>query len=189
MTIEQTSQLIQLILNSVLMMLACVGLLSVLLMRHIASVEGLRTLNREYLALLTNPVIFKSDRLTHLKHLVQLRKRRHRAAHNGIVVIFYALLLFTVSTFGLSLRTLIAWDGLIQLALNLFIAGLAMFLFGVGLAVLDFQRSKRSLWDELSGTFSIHSERSPADKPRPGITHIQIPRHLPPAGGKVSSMR
>lgn len=189
MNIEQTSQLIQLILNSVLMVFSCIVLLSVLLLRHVALVEGLRNLNREYLALINHPVIFKSDRLSHLKHLVQLRRKRYKAAHGSILVICYALILFVLSTFVLALRTVLGWNGLIQLSLNLFMAGIGLLLLGIVWAALDFHQSKRSLLDELSGAFNATAERSPLDKSKTGIPPIQVPRHLPPVGSKVSSMR
>lgn len=173
MDIEQTYQLLQLILNSVVMVAACVVLLSGLLRRHGALSEQLRQTQRayEYLDRLRRRNFFQgsssedsdypigevaSDRaatvyqqLSFLKRQLHQLRQRYRSTHYSVLAIHYALLFLVGSTLLIMLRTVIAVNSLIPLALVLFIAGVSIQLLAVSLTLYDLHAAHRSLWVEL----------------------------------------
>ncbi|NJN59144.1 MAG: hypothetical protein HC879_17430, partial [Leptolyngbyaceae cyanobacterium SL_5_9] len=97
MSLEQTNQLIQLVLNSALMMAACVVLLGGLLVRHTATHRQLRSLNQEYSELMVGSVLLKGDRLLQVKHQLRQLRQQYQDAFRSILVIHYALLTFVLS--------------------------------------------------------------------------------------------
>jgi Protein of unknown function (DUF2721) len=176
MNIEQTSQLIQLILNAVLMVTACVIVLGALLVRHVAMGEWFRLVIREYLELMANSEGLRGDRPLYLKHQLQQLRQHYRIAHNAILVLYYALSVLIVSTFALVLRTLLDWNWLIQLSLALFVIGIAVLLLSVGLALLDFQTSKYLPWGEVSSILASVTGGDTETKFPPDQHQVQSPK-------------
>jgi hypothetical protein len=176
MNIEQTSQLIQLILNSVLMVTACVIVLGALLVRHVAVGGRLRLVIREYVELMANSGGTRGDRPLHLKHQLHQLRQHYKLAHSAILVLYYALSTLVVSTFALVLRTLLNWNWLIQLSLTLFVIGIAVLLLGVGLALLDFQTSKYSPWGEVSLILASVTGGDSGSKSPPARHPVQSPQ-------------
>jgi Protein of unknown function (DUF2721) len=170
MTVEQTSQLIQLILNSVLMVTACVIVLGVLLLRHTAVNNRLQQMNQEYFQLLSNAVTLRGARLLQIKAQLQHLRQRYRTSHHSLLSVYYALILLVISTFLVALRTMVDWQGLITISLVFFTLGVGVLLLSVGWALLDFRRSQRSLWQEVNwvltlgelGTTVVSSPNPPA---------------------------
>lgn len=164
MSVEQTTQLIQLILNSVLMTIACALLLSRLGMRQTALEERLQVANRQCLDLLeagteSRSDVTSSDRFTNRvlqakKHLRQLQYR-YRIVHYGMVANHYALLCAIASTLTLALRSLLDLEWLIPISLALFVFGVALLLMGVGLTLIDLHTADRSLWEEITSLLSL----------------------------------
>lgn len=150
MSIEQTSQLIQLMLNSVLMVTACVIVLTGLLMRHSALDNRLYSLNREYLDLIGNTSLLTGDRRLRLRAQVRQLRRCYRLAHFSLLAVHYALFAFGFSTVVVTLRAFLRSDALIPWSLALFVIGLVILLFSVGLAMLDLHYSGRPLWEEIN---------------------------------------
>lgn len=155
MSLEQTSQLIQLVLNSVLMVAACVMILAVLLVRHTATHRQLRSLNQEYSELMGSSVLLRGDRLLQVKHQLRQLRQQYQDAYRSILVIHCALLIFVSSGLTVALRTIANADWLITAALVLFVVGLVMLLLGLTLALVDLHAAKRSLWDEIRWALSL----------------------------------
>ncbi|NJN86432.1 MAG: DUF2721 domain-containing protein [Leptolyngbyaceae cyanobacterium SL_7_1] len=198
MGVDQTSQLIQLLLNSILMIVACIILITGLSMRHSLISQELYSWHRAYLELsksedgqsLTEwfpwvPTTLGERSmgavLTRLKtHAHQLRQRR-KAMHTTLLLLYYALATFVASTFTLALRTMVEWNGLIQVAIGFFVVGLVMLWGGVGLVLWDIHRSRSSLWDEF--TWSANSLEK---KPRGKSTILVKRKPVPPSSPKAA---
>ena len=178
MSIDQTSQLIQLVLNSVLMAIACGLVLLAILTRHIGIDQQLRCLNRDVQTLFDGidplqeafiaeavfpstsrhyvPSSARRERAGQLKMQQQYLRQRYRISQTSMLATYVALLLLLSNTGLLALRTLIDWDWLVTLSLYLFVAGILVFLMGVGLALLDVYRSRRSLLEEFHERLPIN---------------------------------
>ena len=152
MSVQQTSQLIQLILNSALMITICVGLMGGLWLRHNAIAHQLRSLKSQ---------ILKFSHSTHdsgLKQFTLLRQqrlhlqRRYRLIHSSTLIIHYALIIFLASLFALALRTLLNLSWLIPISLFLFIVGAAGVLVSVAFALLDCYQFNQSAVDRSRRT-------------------------------------
>ncbi|MBE9180697.1 DUF2721 domain-containing protein [Oculatella sp. LEGE 06141] len=155
MSVEQTSQLIQLILNSVLMVTACVMALGSLVMRHAAINDRLKTTHREYSELCSDRDIFRSDRLLQLKSQLRQLRQRYRMAYRSVLALHYALLLFVASTFITTLRATLHQDWLIPGGLILFTAGIGLLLVGLGFALMDVHTSGQPFWMEPHGMIGM----------------------------------
>lgn len=179
MSVDQTSQLLQLILNSSLMVMACIILIAGLSMRHSAVGQELYNLHRTYCELSKSqdgqakepaPCVAEdrpsAHSLTRLKAHVQPLRQRYRTLHVALLWLYYALSTFVASTFTLALRSGVNWNGLIQVALAFFVSGLVLLWAGAALVLWDMHRSPTSLWDELNGYSSL-TEKKPRIKPTP----------------------
>ncbi|WAL60600.1 DUF2721 domain-containing protein [Thermocoleostomius sinensis] len=157
MSVEQTDQLIRLILNSTLLMTACTILLSAVLMRHSSMLHRLQGVQRNYLELLRAADLSRHDRLIPLK--VQLRhlRQHYQIAHVSVLMAQSALLLCIGSTLVIACRTLIQSNWLIQGALILFVAGTTFLLVSVAAMLFDFRTTNHSLWEEINWTLSLGS--------------------------------
>jgi hypothetical protein len=158
MNVEQTSQLIQLILNSVLMALVCALVWVVLLLCHSVLEQQLQGLRQEWSD-------FGGDRPpdpVFKQRLYQVRQR-YRATHRSMAWVGYGLQCCGASIFALSLRAVWGWNGLISGAMLLFMAGCGLFWFGVLVMLLAIYRT---------GWRWHRSDRLSLDRPHP-------PRQLP----------
>lgn len=154
MDVAQTSQLIQLILNTVLLVNACGLLLAGLLPRQSAAYNRVRTFAREYAESLEAPAGTRSDRSLQLKKQLRQLQSQHRAAHNSVLAVHCALLFLVVSTFLLAARTVTSLSWLIPGSLLLFATGAGMLLLGLGLTLVDLCMEERSLWQDLKDLLS-----------------------------------
>ena len=118
MSVEQTTQLIQLILNSVLMIVACAFILAGLLLRRSALEQRLQTTSLEYCQVLHLAYRSQGDRLLLLKKQLRHLQQQVRLAQKGTIAIHYAFMVFVASTFTLSLRTVVDVAWLITAALG-----------------------------------------------------------------------
>lgn len=179
MSVDQTSQLIQLVLNSVLMAIACSLVLLAVVTRQTVTDYQLQRLNRDAQALLDGidplreafiaedvfpsasryylPFSVRRERASQLKLQQKHLRQRHRMTQASILTTSVALLLLLSSTGLLALRTLIDWDWLVTLSLYLFTAGTLVFLISVGLALLEAYRSRGSLLEELYERLPVNS--------------------------------
>lgn len=180
MTVEQTSQLIQLILNSVLLLLACLVILSGLLVRHTAIAERLRKLSQDYHDALEESTVQRGgDRPIMLRNQLLRMRSRTQTAQNSILMLYGAVLCASLSTFCLALRALIFWNGLIAASFYLFIFAVAVLLGGVGLALVDFSQSRDSLKEELLGVLNMGQPLRLVKRPRSQTQPLRSPRALP----------
>lgn len=165
MGVEQTSQLIQLILNSVVMVLASVVVLGGLLIRYTAMVARCRALNRDYLEAMADyegpeatPDRLR-QRLLPLKAQLYRVRLHCRVAQNSILTLYLGLFCYVASTLCLSLRTVFNINSLINLSLWIFVLGVVVNLCGIALALIDFYIARSSLHDEISWLFQAGTER------------------------------
>jgi hypothetical protein len=132
MTIEQTTQLIQLILNAVLMLGACGVMLCAALM-HQVILE-----NRSRLGAAT-------DRTRRSRHQLHLQQRRTRRA---VFWINSACWLLGLSCGALVLRSVWDLNVLIPLSLGLFAIACGLFLIGAGSLMLSLMTSSEKMADK-----------------------------------------
>ncbi|MCY7321099.1 MAG: DUF2721 domain-containing protein [Phormidesmis sp. CAN_BIN36] len=156
MSVEQTTQLIQLILNSVLMIVACAFILAGLLLRRSALEQRLQTTSLEYYQVLHLAYKSQGDRLLLLKKQLRHLQQQVRLAQKGTIAIHYAFMVFVASTFTLSLRTVLDAAWLITTALALFVVGIAILLLSVTLLLLDLHQSDRPFWQEIKGMMILN---------------------------------
>jgi hypothetical protein len=166
MSVEQTTQLIQLILNSVLMTITCALLLGRAETRQAIAAERLQIALHHYDDLLelsnlavaspetsafaVEPVRRTSDnRLLQAKKNLRQLQHRYKLSHRSWLALHYALLFSIISTFSLALRSLFYLEWLIPLALAAFVIGVSVLLLGVVLTLCDLHLSDLSLWEEL----------------------------------------
>ncbi|MBD1871807.1 DUF2721 domain-containing protein [Cyanobacteria bacterium FACHB-471] len=181
MSLEQTNQLIQLVLNSALMVSACVVILGGLLVRHTATHRQLRSLTQEYAELMGGSVLLRGDRLLQVKHQLRQLRQQYQDAYRSILVIHYALFMFVLSGLTVALRTIANADWLITAALVLFIVGLVMLLLGLALALADLHAAKRSLWNEIQWALSLgNSGETPLLEAKPETSEKRSPRPQKP---------
>lgn len=168
MSIEQTNQLILLILNSVLMTLLSSLLLGGAWLRQNALLRQLNQTRAHYRKITRSPAIaLATEQALHPSANIQateLKYVRDRRAHIneqyqwsriGTLVLHATLLIFSVSLFALALRALLAFDSLISTALFLFTVGAASLLIGIGCILVDFAKGNTdddSLGQALSKT-------------------------------------
>ena len=179
MSVHQTSQLIQLILNSALMITVCVGLLGGLWLRHGAIANQLRS-HKSQLLKLSNPSTGSDpEQLTQLRQDRYHLQRRYHLIHSSTLVIHYALLVFIASLFILALRTLVNLSWLIPMALFLFIVGAGGVLVSVSLALLEIhqgsQASVRRLGRTPKPNRSARTRRIPSSQTSPASPKNAIP--------------
>ncbi len=156
MSVEQTTQLIQLILNSVLMIVACAFILAGLLLRRSALEQRLQTTSLEYYQVLHLAYDSQGDRLLLLKKQLRHLQQQVKLAQNSTVAIHYAFMVFVTSTFALSLRTVWEAAWLITTALSLFVVGIGILLLSVTLLLLDLHKSDRPFWQEVRGMLILN---------------------------------
>jgi len=149
MAVEQTSQLIQLILNAALMVAVCGLVLMGLLVRQGTIQQHLHWVNREYRDQLMGTAFLQGDRFHHLKSQQQELRRHYRQAHASVLIAYSALLLFLMSTLMLALRTLWNQGWLIPASMLLFVVGNGVLLLAVGMALWEVRSSTHSLLGEL----------------------------------------
>jgi Protein of unknown function (DUF2721) len=166
MSVEQTTQLIQLILNSVLMIVACAFVLGGLMLRRSALENRLQMTSLEYYQVLHLAYDSQVDRLLLLKKQLRHLQQQIQSSRNGILALHYALMVFVASTFVLAMRTVIEGTWLISVAMTLFIAGMGILLFGVAIVLLDLHQSDRPFWQEMKGILTFSNTHREAGQVR-----------------------
>jgi len=151
MSIEQTNQLLLLILNSTLMAMLSAGLLGGAGLR-LRSLSGqVNRVQRRYQQMMhhleQDDISVDRARLT-----VALKKNRgdrQRLSNQylwsrlGMLLFHGALLVFGMSLLALALRSLLSFDKLVSIALVLFTLGAAGLLTGIGCTLRDFVQGSR----------------------------------------------
>lgn len=155
MNVEQTGQLIQLILNSLLLVTTCVIVLSSLLMRYSSIVHRFRAAQQEYFKLLQGAEQFRGDRLKQLHSQLRALRQHYRLTHLSVLIAHYALLFCVASTLVMAFRAFIPVDGLIHLALALFVIGITILMISIGVTLFDLYRANQSVWQEMNWALSL----------------------------------
>ena len=155
MSVEQTTQLIQLILNSVLMSVVCALALSGLTVRHAAISDRLEESRQD--ELLTNLDLARNHSMS--RRQLRRLQQRYSISRYSVLTAYYALFFSGLSCFALALRGILDWNWLISVALGVFVFGIASLLVAVGLTLLEIHLSdfakqishgNRPLLDEAS---------------------------------------
>ena len=162
MSIEQTNQLILLILNSALMMMLSAGLLGGAWLRQNTLSQQLHQAKSRYQRLThshgnTDASEFDEpdhsgldSSKAHIKaslkrvrdHRLQLN-HQYQWSHRGMLMLHTALIVFGSSLLALSLRSLFDFDSLIVLSLILFTLGSAGLIAGSGCILVDLAQGSR----------------------------------------------
>lgn len=164
MSIEQTSQLISLILNSVLMTLLSAIMLGGAWLRQNGLCLQLQQIQKQYRRLshqktaeVNSPLRFameetglvpSKDQLK--RSLRQVRERRARLAgqyrwsYTGMLLLHAVLLVFGTSLLALALRSFLPIDGLISTALFLFALGVTGLIAGASCILVDLSQGDRN---------------------------------------------
>ncbi|PZV12354.1 MAG: hypothetical protein DCF22_12585 [Leptolyngbya sp.] len=138
MSVEQTTQLIQLILNSVLMSVACALVLSGLTVRHAAISDRIEDTQQDN-RLKTDLDIARHHSMA--RRQLRRLQQRHSISRYSVLTAYYALLFSGLSCFALALRGILDWNWLISVALGIFVFGIAALLVAVGLTLLEIHLS------------------------------------------------
>ncbi len=136
MSIAQTSQLLQLVLNSAVMMVIALLWWGVVVFRLNTVSNHMQRLRRQY----------RRTRDEEGQQRIRLRLRQHRhdltvryrLNRHSALIMHYVLLSLMASLFLLSLRALVNSNLLITAALFLFVLGAAGILLSVALALMEF---------------------------------------------------
>src|SRR5687767_13503104 len=113
MDIEMVARNIQIILAPVVMVTACAILLQGLLARYAQISERLRNLSRERLDLLfaqmTNDGL-RAERLRLIDVQIPDLVKHHKFAHDAVLAVYYAVLLFLTSMFAIALAAMLVTE-------------------------------------------------------------------------------
>ena len=157
MSIEQTSQLISLILNSVLMTLLSAVLLGGAWLRQNGLCLQLQQVQKRYRRLthqqsatgetalrdsaqLPDSAQYRNQLKTNLKKVRDQRQRligQYRWSYTGMLLLHAVLLVFGTSLLALALRSLLLINGLISTALVLFALGVVGLIAGIACILID----------------------------------------------------
>lgn len=157
MSVEQTTQLIQLILNSVLMSVACALVLGGLTARHAAigqQIQHRRWEGQDSAELSSLGMVTPGRQRQSRKQRQQLRYR-YQLARYSVLSAYYALLFSGLSCFILVIRGMVDWNLLIPVSLGFFVIGVATLLVAVGLTLIDWHLGDRSLLEETHKLLSF----------------------------------
>lgn len=145
MGVEQTTQLIQLILNSVLISVVCALTLAGVMARHGAVGSQLQALTRHQAELWDQGW---DEQALGVRKALRSLQQRYQVSRYSLLAMHYAFTLALLSTFMLALRTIVIGDWLIPLAMGCFVLGVAVLLLGFGLLLIDLHLSDRPLLEE-----------------------------------------
>jgi hypothetical protein len=181
MSIEQTTQLLNLILNTVLFAAVCVGFLVVGAMRRRRVQDDWQAAKQEEGDRPMVPSVGTPQNRWHVRHLRYL----YQLETYSVVAGYYALLCSLLSSFVLALRTLVNWNGLISLAMLFFVVGIGLLLLAVGFALftLHVQSAARSVGWDGDGTHGAIAPRLVNRKPARTSRRLSV--KLSPPGQKV----
>jgi hypothetical protein len=173
MSVEQTTQLIQLILNSVLMGVACALVLGGLIARNVSLSEEIQALNQ------ASAQAGSPDARGQVLQLRQQRRAlygRYRLSRYSVMTAYYALLFSIFSGLMLALRGMLDWEWLIPMALALFAVGVSTLLVAVGLTLMEWHFSNRPLLDEAANLLSVGKTERTRSRPS---THRPLASSVP----------
>ena len=183
MTVEQTTQLIALILNSALMVLLSGLLWGAAWYRQQSLLTQLQQTQRSQQLLFVNAKPNRETQLQHLRRQRQRLRRQFQLAYRSMIALHYTLAVLLLSVLLLGLRTLVFANVLISAALLLFVLGAVGLLVSVlllladvhqtpvlGPSLLAWFRQAILQWTRHSGA---HLGVSPS--PSPSIARFQVP--------------
>jgi uncharacterized BrkB/YihY/UPF0761 family membrane protein len=170
MSVEQTSQLIQLIMNSVLMGVVCALVLNGMSARCAALEEAWRRLDEEE----------REVRYASRRKLWRRLHQRLQVSHYSVLAGYYALLFSLLSLLLLALRAVLQFDLLVSGAIGLFGIGVTALLLSVGLGLIEMHWSDLPMLEEFKGLLSSGAlGGNLGDRPSSRPENYPIPTYLP----------
>ncbi|PSN17447.1 hypothetical protein C7271_17645 [filamentous cyanobacterium CCP5] len=162
MSVDQTSQLIQLILNTCLLLAIAVAWWAMAWIRHGAIARRLSHIQRQ--------------ELRHQAGRVSRRslQRQYRLGRSSVGVMHYVLLGLAASLLALSLRTLLGANWLIPLALVLFMLAVGGLTLSVGLTLMEFYQGVQPRSRRIRRLRSLPARQPPSPKLLPSPTADQV---------------
>lgn len=159
MDIKAVAETIQIIIAPVVMVTACAILVGGLLSRYAAINDRLRVMARERLDLLAArqmphdehsvAALIHTERLTQIDTQIPLLLQHHKLAHDSVLAVYAAAVVFIADMFVIALITITHSDGLAAGALIVFLIGVVLLLLGVVLTALEVRTSHRALHYEV----------------------------------------
>jgi len=164
MNVETVARNIQIILAPVVMVTACAILLQGLLGRYSAFNDRLRLMVGERLKLLYterpgDP--FRTERLRQIDATIPLLLAHHRKAHDAVLAVYAAALIFVVDMFVIAFAAIYQWVWLADAALLLFLAGIAVLILGIMITALEVRTSHVALHYEVMRVAALQTEEKP----------------------------
>src|SRR5215467_5847253 len=161
MSAETVTRTIQLILAPVVMVSACAifvgGLLS-----HYEAINGrMRTMARERLEILRNPVDgdrFLAERLGELDVQLPQLLHRHALVHHSLLAAYFGILILVASMCAIAFSAVTAAEWLVALVLAMFVAGILAILLSVVLIALEVRTSQRAVAFEVQRVLRLGQE-------------------------------
>ncbi len=162
MTVQVTTQIIQLILAPVVMITSCALVLGGLISRYAAINDRMRLMARERLELWRNPAgavqvteDFRSERIQEIDMQVPDLLRRHQLLHHSVLTVYIAILLFVLCMFVIALAAVSDSAALATVVLIIFLCGTGGLLIAVSLAIVEVRASHRSVEYEIRHVSSL----------------------------------
>ncbi len=148
MTVQLTTNIIQLIVAPVVMITSCSLILSGLLTRYAAVNDRLRVMTRERLDLVfaaTPAGALQAERLNEIDRQTPDLLTRHTALHNSIFVVYGAILLFIANMFIIALAAFFDSAALATAVLIEFLLATLALFGGVLIAAIEVRSSHRAV--------------------------------------------
>ncbi|HEX2910927.1 MAG TPA: DUF2721 domain-containing protein [Chloroflexia bacterium] len=160
MSAETVSQTIQLVLAPVVMLSASALLLNGILTRYAAINDRMRNMVRERLELLPqtktdNEDEYANQRIKYLDYQMPDLMRRHKLAHDAIMSVYLALLIYVVCILLLALGTIYKNEVVSIIAMFCFLIATISIALSVTLTLEEVRTSRRSITYEVEKTFGL----------------------------------
>jgi len=168
MNIDAVARNIQIILAPVVMVTACAILLQGLLGRYAAINERLRALAAERIMLVFKDLEssdFRTERLRLIDTQVPTLLNHHKRAHDSVLSIYAATLIFIVDMFVIAFAALYESSLLADTALLVFLAGIATMMLGVIFTSLEIRTSHLAVRYEVTSVMNLPEQNPPRTGP------------------------
>jgi hypothetical protein len=154
-SIEEVAKTINLIIAPVVMITACAIVVNGLITRYGSLGDRLRTVNQELSDLQESDLAHnrhKAQRAQELESLLRDLLKHHHFVHDAIVLTYTAILVFMVDmlVIAVAVATQVSW--LAQMALIVFLGGVAVLFWGMVLIAYELRTSHYSIQLEVHRT-------------------------------------
>ena len=166
MTAQEIGQAISTILAPVVIVTSCAILIGGMLTLYGAANDRMRALSRERLDLLRtaggdlrsasgNVDVYAAERLDEIDRQLPQLLRRHKRIHDAILVEYCSILLLVACMFSIAVAYATRSSLIANVALVLFLAGIAMMLAGVGVMAREIWHSHTTVAYEVERVLTL----------------------------------